>query len=702
MYSHHPKQQQSILSRSLPPTPTQLHHPDLVDDDDDGLDDYLADQDDVPLPFLIKTIVADPQTGLSLTLVSALGAGSYAVVYLAKEVASGTLYALKCLGKDKLTDEEVGIQRNEVVIHTSLPKHRNIVHLFNMFETTDHLFLLLEYCSGMDMYQWISMRSDRSDPVSGEAYSPKARFTVIKSIFDQALEGVAQVHQRGIAHRDLKPENFLVEFVDGQYIVKLTDFGLATTDSESDEFECGSKPYMSFECRNGVDAVYDVQKADMWSLGIILINLLYHRCPWSDPCPQNSFAFSEFLKSRVDFLQRRFEDMNGPVARWLGLQAFAFVGPRKFKRRRHRPDIHEWKTWMVDFVPRMLGHADSSLEADDDYDDQEEYREYVELYENDNIDHEVEGDEIIEDDESDDNESDNQVVPISIHSASLKDKQHLNADPGRAYASYHVPMDAKPSSTFAPSSVPKFDPSSFYQPTHQASWSDAMDMEETEDSEMDFNTPLQFNDYEDDDVEVHVPEFDNEDDLTGLAVALPDDFIDPLPERSAVSSGRQTPSTPTPNHLNFNTEKRQLPPHLRSELDSPNHQSPESSRRSAESWSLVFIEPDNKRPALDSAQNTTSLNGHAIASSMPSTGHMEASLGPGSTMNKDRAVPKQQMRKPARNLQDVKAAPFVFPPLKTSTLTGISFADGTHSSTTSPQKEKPSLSQQIGFKEMPQ
>ncbi|KAK3811149.1 MAG: kinase-like domain-containing protein, partial [Benniella sp.] len=281
MYSHQAKQQ-SILSRSLPPTPTQLHHPDPLDDDD-ASDDYFADSDDVPLPFPIKTIVADPQTGLSLTLVSALGAGSYAVVYLAKEVASGTLYALKCLGKDKLTEEEVTIQKNEVVIHTSLPKHKNIIHLFNMFETTDHLFLLLEYSSGMDMYHWISMRSDRSDPISGEPYSPKARFTVIKSIFDQVLEGVAQVHQCGVGHRDLKPENFLIEFVDGQYLVKLTDFGLATTDPESEEFECGSKPYMSFECRNGVDLKYDVQKSDMWSLGIILINLLYHRCPWSDP-----------------------------------------------------------------------------------------------------------------------------------------------------------------------------------------------------------------------------------------------------------------------------------------------------------------------------------------------------------------------------------------------------------------------------------
>jgi serine/threonine protein kinase len=98
----------------------------------------------------------------------------------------------------------------------------------------------------MDMYHWISMRSDRSNPISGEPYSAKARFTVIKSIFDQVLEGVAQVHQCGVGHRDLKPENFLIEFVDGQYLVKLTDFGLATTDAESEEFECGSKPYMSF------------------------------------------------------------------------------------------------------------------------------------------------------------------------------------------------------------------------------------------------------------------------------------------------------------------------------------------------------------------------------------------------------------------------------------------------------------------------
>lgn len=112
MYSHHQPQQLSNLSKSLPPTPSQLH-PAALHETDPVPDDYFGESDEVPLPFPIKTIVADPHTGLSLTLISALGAGSYAVVYLAKEVASGTLYALKCLSKDKLTEDEVAVQKNE-------------------------------------------------------------------------------------------------------------------------------------------------------------------------------------------------------------------------------------------------------------------------------------------------------------------------------------------------------------------------------------------------------------------------------------------------------------------------------------------------------------------------------------------------------------------------------------------------------------
>ncbi|KAG0203557.1 hypothetical protein BGX28_004197 [Mortierella sp. GBA30] len=691
MYSHQPPQQ-SNLSRSLPPTPSQLH-PSVTESE--PVDDYFGESEEVPLPFPIKTIVADPHTGLSLTLISALGAGSYAVVYLAKEVASGTLYALKCLGKDKLTQEEVAVQRNEVDIHMSLPKHRNIVHLFNMFETTQHLFLLMEYSSGMDMYQWISMRSDKVDPVTGASCVPSTRYTIIKTLFDQVLEGVGQVHLCGVAHRDLKPENFLIEFADGQYTVKITDFGLATTDTESDEFECGSKPYMSFECRNGLDTVYNVQMSDLWSLGIILINLLYHRCPWSDPCPQSSYAFSEFLKSRVDFLQRRFEDMPGSVARWLGLRAFAFVGLGKSKRRRTRPCIDEWKKWMNDFVPRMLGEIDTTSEKEEDYDEEEEYREYLALYEDEILEKEVEGEEIIDDDD------DNQVVPIAIQSSSLKDSHQSYLDPGRAYASYHVPAITKLGNTFTSSSAPKFDSSAFYQPTRlrQESWSDAIDMEGTEDAEMDFSAPILFEESEEEGAHKEESEDDDDEDSLGLAVALPDDFINPLPHSSATSSGRQTPSTPKMTQLNFNPEKRQLPAHLRLELDSLQQSLHEPSKRStggraspaAEINTLVFIEPDASHAVNDNAQSMSS-EGHAMASSLPSTSNMEAAMSPGSVRNKEQPHLKHHMRKPARNLQDVKATPFVFPPLKTPTSASTSMADSM-SAQMSVAKEKSSFSQ---------
>ncbi|KAF9025199.1 hypothetical protein BGZ52_009557 [Haplosporangium bisporale] len=648
----------SNLSRSLPPTPSQLH-PYANDDDDSNEhalpEDYFGESEEVPLPFPIKTIVADPQTGLSLTLISALGAGSYAVVYLAKEVASGSLYALKCLGKDKLTEEEVAVQRTEVVIHTSLPKHSNIIHLFNMFETTNHLFLLLEYSSGMDMYQWISMRSDRTDPVSGSAYTPAARLSVIKSVFDQVLEGVSQVHHCGVAHRDLKPENFLIEHADGQYTVKITDFGLATTDMESDEFECGSKPYMSYECRNG-DTPYNVQMADIWSLGIILINLLYHRCPWSDPCPEESYAFSSFLCNRVDFLQRRFEDMPGPVARWLGLHAFAFVEPKKKCRRRTRPTMIEWQQWMEAFVPRMLGEMDTM--ADSDGQEEEDELEGQE----------VEGDEIFDEDSDEDDESQDHVVPIAIHMSS----SHRDHD--RHPLSYGRQLDTRGPSFSG--SIPKFDPSAFYQPTRlrQESWSDAIDMEGTEDAEMDFSAPILFEESGEEDAEQNREEEkehdDDDDDETGLAMALPDDFIEPA-FSDTTPTGDSKVMMP---HLKFSRQ-----PDLRFDLEA-SRSSGESSKRDRTSPgfekdminTLVFIEPDMSR-----IHESSQISSGNLASSLPSTSHMDLQLG--STQDvaqQNHPHLKHRMKKPLRDLQEVKAAPFVFPPLKTPTSSGYAQSDG--------------------------
>jgi serine/threonine protein kinase len=74
-------------------------------------------------------------------------------------------------------------------------------------------------------------------------------------MFAQMCDAVAACHAQNVFHRDIKPENFIVTdgwttLPDGRQerkvVVKLTDFGLSTTDLESSDMDCGSAPYMSY------------------------------------------------------------------------------------------------------------------------------------------------------------------------------------------------------------------------------------------------------------------------------------------------------------------------------------------------------------------------------------------------------------------------------------------------------------------------
>lgn len=161
------------------------------------------------------------------------------------------------------------------------------------------------------------------------------RLRLIASMFSQMCEAVAVCHDAGVSHRDIKPENFIccdsVELeaentADGspdfgpqarrKVIVKLTDFGLATTEEESGDVECGSKPYMSYECRNNLGPSYRPKPADVWSLGIVLINMLFHRNPWKDPTDGDA-NFDAFLADRAGFFQTKFTGIGKEVATYL-------------------------------------------------------------------------------------------------------------------------------------------------------------------------------------------------------------------------------------------------------------------------------------------------------------------------------------------------------------------------------------------------
>ncbi|CAG8561339.1 4908_t:CDS:2 [Acaulospora morrowiae] len=298
------------------------------------------------LPFDIGTTIYNPKDGSAFQLIQPLGNGSYAVVYMVRERSTNMYYALKCLSKANLTDYQLDVQRNEVLIHERL-MHPNIVKLERYFETPDWLFLVLEYCEGQDLYYWLTQSNDSRDPKTGKLLTEEERMVIIKQVFLQILEAVGYCHSRGVAHRDLKPENFIIMITDRGIQVKLTDFGLATDENESADFDCGSKPYMSYECRNPTHDTYDPRLADIWSLGVIFLNLIYHRSPWSDPNPEQCKSFATFNLDKSDFLIHRFMGMPEKVAHFLAKRVFC-------NAEEGRVSIKEWIYWCRNMVEKMF------------------------------------------------------------------------------------------------------------------------------------------------------------------------------------------------------------------------------------------------------------------------------------------------------------------------------------------------------------
>ncbi|KAK4518226.1 Leucine-, glutamate- and lysine-rich protein 1 [Mucor velutinosus] len=229
----------------------------------------------------------------SIELVSIIGSGSYGVVYLGRYVYTNRYYAVKCLHDNHIT-------RNEVEMHSTLSGHANILSLEKVIKERNHVFIVVEYATHGDLFSSITQ------PKLSQAIIGKTK--VIRHLFLQILDAVQHCHHNLIAHRDLKPENILLL---SNHRVKLADFGLTTNQMISKEFNCGSSFYFSPECQgitvSGNHSMkqvqyYDTLTNDIWSLGIILINLVSGRNPWKQANMQDA-AFAAYVKQPRRFFR---------------------------------------------------------------------------------------------------------------------------------------------------------------------------------------------------------------------------------------------------------------------------------------------------------------------------------------------------------------------------------------------------------------
>ena len=218
--------------------------------------------------------------------VSPLNHGSFGMVFLAKDTTNGDLVAIKCIAKPAATNNSADANINDHLIelycHARLGRHANIVNLLHSFETDAHMFLVLEFCSMGDLYE--AIRLGRG-PLETRH---------VRDFMLQLIGAVEFMHSKGLYHRDIKPENiFLAQ--DGS--MKLGDFGLSTTETCSHESSVGSDRYMAPEQFDPPDTGYSPAQADIWSIGICLLNILFSRNPFLVPSEPDAL-FGDFVRDK--------------------------------------------------------------------------------------------------------------------------------------------------------------------------------------------------------------------------------------------------------------------------------------------------------------------------------------------------------------------------------------------------------------------
>ncbi|XP_061380978.1 serine/threonine-protein kinase MARK2-like isoform X11 [Danaus plexippus] len=196
-------------------------------------------------------------------LLKTIGKGNFAKVKLAKHVPTGKEVAIKIIDKTQLNPSSLQKLFREVRIMKMLD-HPNIVKLFQVIETEKTLYLVMEYASGGEVFDYLVLH--------GRMKEKEAR-----AKFRQIVSAVQYCHQKRIIHRDLKAENLLL---DGEMNIKIADFGFSnefTPGAKLDTF-CGSPPYAAPELFQGKK--YDGPEVDVWSLGVILYTLVSGSLPF--------------------------------------------------------------------------------------------------------------------------------------------------------------------------------------------------------------------------------------------------------------------------------------------------------------------------------------------------------------------------------------------------------------------------------------
>ncbi len=215
-------------------------------------------------------------------LLKTIGKGTFGKVKLAKHIPTKEEVAIKILEKSKINDDEELKRVNKEIKYLKHLNHPNIVHLYEIVETQNNYYIVMEYISGGELFNYIVKNK---------------RLTELESsfFFNQIINGLEEIHKYHICHRDLKPENLLL--TSDNKIIKIIDFGLSNEYIDYLNTPCGSPCYAAPEMIKG--RKYNGLSIDIWACGIILFAMVYGFLPFDDK--DNEKLFNKILKCNLVF-----------------------------------------------------------------------------------------------------------------------------------------------------------------------------------------------------------------------------------------------------------------------------------------------------------------------------------------------------------------------------------------------------------------
>lgn len=187
-----------------------------------------------------------------------IGKGSFSKIYKGYNVNTKDTVAVKIIKKKNIIDEKLILREISVM---KIMNHINILKLKDVLNSNNKYYLILEFCDNGNLKEYMT------DKILNEEQ--------LYYYMNQIKDGIGELYKHNIIHRDLKPQNILVS---NNKILKISDFGFAKSyiKEELSNTMCGSPLYMAPEILK-----YESysEKADLWSIGVIMYELIYKKTP---------------------------------------------------------------------------------------------------------------------------------------------------------------------------------------------------------------------------------------------------------------------------------------------------------------------------------------------------------------------------------------------------------------------------------------